>query len=198
MSELYSFKTGSNPALRTVAIRTFVGSCTTLVSSIANLSVLAVLHGEPGWLCLMLCNLDILLCVLVLHWATSIDRQKGPTEYNSPYGVGDRYAQNSRNLHNSRRGYGKEHGGLEPEKDDIAISTKIVGGAATPAPGSDEEQAMKMHGIHVRTVQIQELEYKRAGSAPLPVQQPRTPSSDKSGSEEHILQPVISRKPDTP
>ncbi|TVY69013.1 hypothetical protein LSUE1_G006200, partial [Lachnellula suecica] len=32
-----------------------------------------VLHGEPGWICLMCCNIDILFSVLVLHWITSKD-----------------------------------------------------------------------------------------------------------------------------
>lgn len=74
-ADLYSFKKNTNPALRTVAVRTFVGSCATLASSVVNLSVLAAIRGEPGWLCLMLCNLDILFSVLILHWATSVDKQ---------------------------------------------------------------------------------------------------------------------------
>ncbi|KAF4630354.1 hypothetical protein G7Y89_g7792 [Cudoniella acicularis] len=38
-----------------------------------NLTVLMVLKGEPGWICLMCCNVDILFSVLVLHWITSKD-----------------------------------------------------------------------------------------------------------------------------
>ena len=33
-----------------------------------------VLKGEPGWICLMCCNADILFSVVVLHWVTKVDR----------------------------------------------------------------------------------------------------------------------------
>ncbi len=77
---LYSFKnfqkTPANIRLRTMAFKTFLGSCCTLMSSImyvippiqlpdslsptlySNLSVLMALDGEPGWVCLMCCNCD--------------------------------------------------------------------------------------------------------------------------------------------
>lgn len=32
-----------------------------------------VLDGEPGWICLMCCNIDVLFSVLVLQWVTSKD-----------------------------------------------------------------------------------------------------------------------------
>lgn len=57
-----------------MAFRSFIGSCATLTTSVANLTVLMVLKGEPGWICLMCCNADILFCVMVLHWVTSHDR----------------------------------------------------------------------------------------------------------------------------
>ncbi|KAE8453198.1 hypothetical protein EG329_011265 [Mollisiaceae sp. DMI_Dod_QoI] len=38
-----------------------------------NLTVVMALDGEPGWICLMCCNIDILFSVLVLHWITSKD-----------------------------------------------------------------------------------------------------------------------------
>ncbi|KAG5788815.1 hypothetical protein H9Q69_012120 [Fusarium xylarioides] len=60
LKNLYSFKnlpkTHANSRLRSVAFRTFVGACCTLTSSIVNLTVLMVLDGEPGWVCLMCCN----------------------------------------------------------------------------------------------------------------------------------------------
>lgn len=83
--------------MRALAFRTFVGSCATLISSVVNLTVLMAVGGEPGWMCLMLCNADstptniqmitfvtsrtlyllttlpVLFCVLVLHWATKFD-----------------------------------------------------------------------------------------------------------------------------
>ncbi|TEY86661.1 hypothetical protein BOTCAL_0004g00150 [Botryotinia calthae] len=70
---LYSYKNNPNSQTRTVALRTFVGSCCALTSSVVNLTLLLVLKGEPGWICLMSCNLDILFSVLVLHWITSKD-----------------------------------------------------------------------------------------------------------------------------
>ncbi|KUJ18959.1 uncharacterized protein LY89DRAFT_732491 [Mollisia scopiformis] len=68
---LYSYKNSPNSLLRTIAIRSFVGSLATLTSSVVNLTVLMVLKGEAAWICLMCCNADILLSVLVLHWVTS-------------------------------------------------------------------------------------------------------------------------------
>ncbi|TPX11013.1 uncharacterized protein E0L32_008050 [Thyridium curvatum] len=79
LSSMYSFrnkKTQLRPTsarLRTVAIRTFVGCLCTLTSSIVNLSVLMILEGEPGWICLMCCNSDILFSAIVLQWVTSKD-----------------------------------------------------------------------------------------------------------------------------
>ncbi|KAM5355652.1 hypothetical protein ACJ41O_002298 [Fusarium nematophilum] len=77
LKNLYSFKnlprTHANARLRMVAFRTFVGACCTLVSSIVNLTVLMVLNGEPGWVCLMCCNSDILFSAIVIQWVTSRD-----------------------------------------------------------------------------------------------------------------------------
>ncbi|KAK0706839.1 hypothetical protein B0T26DRAFT_655751, partial [Lasiosphaeria miniovina] len=77
LSKLYSFRnfqqTRGSRRLKTVAMRTFVGSICTLTSSIANLSVLMALDGEPGWVCLMCCNSDILFSAVVIQWVTSRD-----------------------------------------------------------------------------------------------------------------------------
>ncbi|RGP80349.1 hypothetical protein FLONG3_1498 [Fusarium longipes] len=77
LKNLYSFKnmpkTGANSRLRSVAFRTFVGACCTLTSSIVNLTVLMVLNGEPGWVCLMCCNSDVLFSAIVVQWVTSRD-----------------------------------------------------------------------------------------------------------------------------
>ncbi|PMD35240.1 hypothetical protein L207DRAFT_516175 [Hyaloscypha variabilis F] len=70
---LYSYKNDRNSQARTVALRTFIGSCATLTSSVVNLTFVMVLNGEPGWICLMCCNIDIFFSVLVLHWITSKD-----------------------------------------------------------------------------------------------------------------------------
>ena len=65
-----------------MAFRSLVGSLATLTTSVVNLTVLMVLRGEPGWICLMCCNADILFCVLVLHWVTSKDK---PAAYASTH-----------------------------------------------------------------------------------------------------------------
>ncbi|KAF2837232.1 hypothetical protein M501DRAFT_922639, partial [Patellaria atrata CBS 101060] len=70
---LYSFAHNTNPALRRMATRTFIGSCITLTITIVNLSSLGALGGEPAWICFMCCNADVLISVLALHWVTTID-----------------------------------------------------------------------------------------------------------------------------
>ncbi|KAK0113590.1 hypothetical protein ONS95_013837 [Cadophora gregata] len=77
LRSLYSYKNTPNSALRTIALRSFVGSLATLTSSVVNLTVLMVLKGEEAWICLMCCNADILFSVLVLHWVTSKDSGGG-------------------------------------------------------------------------------------------------------------------------
>ncbi|KAK4156674.1 hypothetical protein C8A00DRAFT_12430 [Chaetomidium leptoderma] len=77
VSGLYSYKhfkrTPGSQRLRTMAMRTFIGCICTLISSIVNLSVLVGLNGEPGWVCLMCCNSDILFSAVVIFWVTSRD-----------------------------------------------------------------------------------------------------------------------------
>ncbi|OJD33741.1 ring finger domain protein [Diplodia corticola] len=87
LRQLYSYKNRQNTMLHTMAFRTFIGSCATLTSSVANLTVLMVLRGEPGWICLLCCNADILFSVLVLHWVTSGDRTGQTTNHSYPSGV---------------------------------------------------------------------------------------------------------------
>jgi len=76
---LYSFRNKLNLALRRTALHAFIGSCVTLTSSVANLLTIMILKGEPGYICLMCCNADILFSVLVLHWMTSRDQDHPPT-----------------------------------------------------------------------------------------------------------------------
>ncbi|KAL1620560.1 hypothetical protein SLS56_009586 [Neofusicoccum ribis] len=74
LRQLYSYKSQANATLHTMAVRTFIGSCATLASSITNLTLLMVLDGEPAWVCFLSCNVEILFSVLILHWVTSRDR----------------------------------------------------------------------------------------------------------------------------
>ncbi|KAM0817213.1 hypothetical protein AB5N19_03016 [Seiridium cardinale] len=51
-------KTSGNPKLRDLVFRTFIGAVTSTVTCVLNISIMMVLDGEPGWVCLMSCNLD--------------------------------------------------------------------------------------------------------------------------------------------
>ncbi|KAF2714154.1 hypothetical protein K504DRAFT_531002 [Pleomassaria siparia CBS 279.74] len=77
LRQLYTYQHNTNTALHTMAFRSFIGTLTTLASSVVNLSVLMVLKGEPGWICLMCCNADILFSVFILHWVTEVDSVNG-------------------------------------------------------------------------------------------------------------------------
>ena len=75
LRRLYSYQTNARSALKRMAFRCFVGSCITLVVSITNLTVIMILNGEPGRICFTCCNADTLICITVLHWATSKEDQ---------------------------------------------------------------------------------------------------------------------------
>ncbi|KIW04883.1 uncharacterized protein PV09_04058 [Verruconis gallopava] len=68
LRELYTFQNQTTSSLRTMALRTFFGVCFTLTTSVANLSILTILNGEQGWVCLLICTSDIFVSVMVLHW----------------------------------------------------------------------------------------------------------------------------------
>ncbi|OIW27947.1 hypothetical protein CONLIGDRAFT_455527 [Coniochaeta ligniaria NRRL 30616] len=84
---MYTFKnaprTRASNRLKRVATRTFIGAVCTLTSSVVNLSVLMGLNGEPGWVCLMCCNSDILFSVVVIQWVTSPDGPQGGSNSSS-------------------------------------------------------------------------------------------------------------------
>ncbi|CAG9938988.1 unnamed protein product, partial [Clonostachys rosea f. rosea IK726] len=77
LRKIYKFRkmarTQANSHLQNVALRTFIGALCTLISSVTNLTVLMALNGEPGWVCLMCCNCDVLFSAAVIHWVTSKD-----------------------------------------------------------------------------------------------------------------------------
>ncbi|KAK8071249.1 hypothetical protein PG997_011452 [Apiospora hydei] len=62
-----------NERLLRVAKKSFVGCILTLGSSIANLLALMLLDGEPAWLCLLCCKIDVLFNAVVLFWVTRTD-----------------------------------------------------------------------------------------------------------------------------
>ncbi|RYN84462.1 hypothetical protein AA0117_g1213 [Alternaria alternata] len=107
---LYSYKHNANPTLHRMAKRSLIGSLATLTTSVINLTILMVLKGEPGWICLMCCNADILFCVIVLHWVTSKDKQTVTTDPHSGYGngtIGSRSGTRSDQRRNSKMTYGE-------------------------------------------------------------------------------------------
>ncbi|KAI7924607.1 hypothetical protein M0657_001033 [Pyricularia oryzae] len=77
-------RTAPNIRLQRLAMRTFIGSCCTLVSSVTNLTVLTVLNGEVSWLCLMCCNSDILFSAIVIQWVTANDHAASRKVENRP------------------------------------------------------------------------------------------------------------------
>jgi hypothetical protein len=97
LRKLYSYKNSPNSVLRTITLRSFVGSLATLTSSVVNLTVLMVLHGEAAWICLMCCNADILFSVLVLHWVTSKDKASSSSSNNTYSGQTASHIQRSKN-----------------------------------------------------------------------------------------------------
>ncbi|KAF4944849.1 hypothetical protein FSARC_14564 [Fusarium sarcochroum] len=88
LKSLYSFskslpKSQTHLRLRNAALRTFVGSCCTLLSSVANMTLIIYMGGEPGWMCLMCCNIDILFSAVVIYWVTSRDNASNDTQSRS-------------------------------------------------------------------------------------------------------------------
>ncbi|WYZ37506.1 hypothetical protein EsH8_II_001012 [Colletotrichum jinshuiense] len=100
LKSLYSFKhfpkTPANIRLRTVALRTFIGALCTLASSVVNLTVLMALNGEPGWVCLMCCNSDVLFSVIVVQWVTSRDNAATQSSTGGAHSRSEPFAEESR------------------------------------------------------------------------------------------------------
>lgn len=173
-TDLYSYKHNANPKLHRMAFRSFIGSCATLTTSVANLSVLMVLKGEPGWICLMCCNADILFCVLVLHWVTSHDR---PTTHPSTQNATDKRRSRTLGVGSlaTNSGCAKEH--VEDAK--ACVTTECVGeplDARQSRPGlavrnksdmwygEESGDEVELRKIHVVTCQTREVEGKMSRS----------------------------------
>ncbi|KAJ4246864.1 hypothetical protein NW762_013416 [Fusarium torreyae] len=99
LKNLYSFSNQpnghANCRLRSLALRTFIGACCTLTSSIINLTVVMVLNGEPGWVCLMCCSTDVLFSAIVIQWITSQDNDSFSSQVNSSGRVESSYGSRS-------------------------------------------------------------------------------------------------------
>jgi hypothetical protein len=101
LRKLYTYKNSPNSVLRTITLRSFVGSLATLSSSVVNLTVLMVLKGEAAWVCLMCCNADVLFSVLVLHWVTSKDKASTGSSNDTHTGQTASHTQRSKNTSGS-------------------------------------------------------------------------------------------------
>ncbi|KAK3683573.1 hypothetical protein B0T22DRAFT_519665 [Podospora appendiculata] len=133
LSSLYSFKhlpeTAGTRRLKLVAMRTFVGCVCTLISSIVNLSVLMALDGEPGWVCLMCCNSDILFSAVVIQWVTSRDSMS-PTQNDSISLSQPKSHHGADNTRKSRR----RSSGRDLEADGISSMQRCESATSHPSP----------------------------------------------------------------
>ncbi|KAE9366826.1 hypothetical protein N431DRAFT_515443 [Stipitochalara longipes BDJ] len=59
-----------NPLLRTMCLRSLLCCVLTMITTTTNLAVLLGLHGEPAWIFLLCCNLDVVFSVLIRRWVT--------------------------------------------------------------------------------------------------------------------------------
>jgi hypothetical protein len=152
-----------NASLKTVAYRSFIGSCATLTSSVVNLTILMVLKGEPGWICLMCCNADILFSVIVLHWVSQVDRTPNTSTAHSnarsnpvlSTAGGDakisqlgtpRSVRHSLNIMNNAKSIGS------------TMITEIKANPVAKRRGSDDDDVVELRGIRVQTERTQEIE----------------------------------------
>ncbi|ETS85022.1 hypothetical protein PFICI_03047 [Pestalotiopsis fici W106-1] len=74
----YSFnmkKTTGNAKLRDLVVRTFIGAVTSTITCLLNIVIMMALDGEPGWMCLMSCNIDLLFDAIIVQYVTSRDNR---------------------------------------------------------------------------------------------------------------------------
>lgn len=137
--------------------------------SVVNLSVLTILDGEPGYVCLCLCNLDsksnrtraedlaanrltVLFTVCVLHWATAIDRQDRTTTSGS---LRPNYISESRGASNSTND-SKADNYLELDERYVAkLTTFIEANGETPDSDARNSRVIEVKTQHVREVAME-------------------------------------------
>uniref|UniRef100_A0A8H7NDQ9 Uncharacterized protein n=1 Tax=Bionectria ochroleuca TaxID=29856 RepID=A0A8H7NDQ9_BIOOC len=130
LRKIYKFRkmarTQANSHLQNVALRTFIGALCTLISSVTNLTVLMALNGEPGWVCLMCCNCDVLFSAAVIHWVTSKDNAGTSGSLSSHGGAGNGCPENGGTpprRHNGHSGSDTEPPPSSTTMDEIALVT---------------------------------------------------------------------------
>ncbi|KAF2799509.1 hypothetical protein K505DRAFT_294507 [Melanomma pulvis-pyrius CBS 109.77] len=172
LRRLYSYQHNKNTALHIIAFRSFVGSCATLISSVVNLTILMALKGEPGWICLMCCNADILFSALVLHWVTQVDSTHSnmssvPNQatIDLEHGVIDNTLDvpqtrriSNNNVHSMWPGH---HNRISDQKQSLGIGGTVTTecrGASFNEGRMSEEEIIELHKIRVQTEHTQEVE----------------------------------------
>ncbi|PMD33873.1 hypothetical protein L207DRAFT_147648 [Hyaloscypha variabilis F] len=74
LREICTHSQARNPLLRTMCLRSLLCCFLTLITTTTNLGVILGLNGEPAWIFLLCCNLDVVFSVLIRRWVTL----KGP------------------------------------------------------------------------------------------------------------------------
>ncbi|KAF4945377.1 hypothetical protein FSARC_14441 [Fusarium sarcochroum] len=143
----------ANCRLRSLALRTFIGACCTLTSSIINLTVVMVLNGEPGWVCLMCCSTDVLFSAIVLQWITSQDNDSSSSQVNSSGRLENSYGSRSTGHHMShlsamRAPYAVNHG--NDTDDEINLVTLSTATCSTDI-SSDINKVYTNDGVLITT-----------------------------------------------
>ncbi|KAK6343173.1 hypothetical protein TWF718_008546 [Orbilia javanica] len=125
----------SHHALRSMAIKTFFGSCATLISSVTNLTTLMLLKGEPGWICLLLCNADILFSAVVLHTITNKDHQ-GSSD--TTRATNDYASQNEATITGNATDLGTRRSSIaKGHRSSVATNTAFIGPQLAPMYEND-------------------------------------------------------------
>lgn len=169
---LYSYQHNKNTALHIIAFRSFVGSCATLISSVVNLTILMVLRGEPGWICLMCCNADILFSALVLHWITQVDSthsSMGSVPHHATIDLEHPVTETTQDVPQTRRVsnnnvhsmWPAHHNRISDPKKSLVLGGTVTTecrGASFNEGRESEEEIVELHKIRVQTEHTQEVE----------------------------------------
>jgi hypothetical protein len=216
LRSLYSYKNSPNSMLRTIALRSFVGSLGTLTSSVVydrsslgpttilliisnrNLTVLMVLKGEAAWICLMCCNADILFSVLVLHWVTSKDSSSASSTAHTNSAVItnklERFGYGTGSASGRKTGVTTHISAVRPGKEDEEEIQRVDWGVVK----SDDGKAFPMGRIEVRVGHV--VEVVREGKPGLGVANGRgsvasTTNEDASRARSHLSTEELVERP---
>jgi len=138
----------ANSRLRKMTKRCLIGAGITCLSTGANLTAVSIIEGEQAWLCLLCCNLDLVICVSILHWTTSFGDHDSNTvqKYVSPQSP-DQDSPQPPSSGSQRRISHIINDGLF--KDSL-VTTSITGGSPRSLP--------QTNGITIQMAQSQQVE----------------------------------------